>query len=326
MKTCALFCGGYSSEFDISLKSAQNICTHFPKEFEIVKVVVQKKSWTVFFNDQEFDFCFDNPGFVIKNSHKKFDFAFVFIHGNPGENGKLQGYLDLFGIPYINCSPLSSSISFDKWFCNNYLKALGIMVAKSLSLQKTTPYFVDDIVEQLGLPIFVKPSDSGSSYGISKVKEKKDFASAIEMAFKEGDTVILESFLNGREVTCAVYQNENGIQTLPLTEIVSENEFFDFDAKYNGKSEEITPARISPTQQSMIQSLATKIYGLLQLRGFIRIDFMLVDNTAYVIEVNTIPGFSNESIVPKMLKEAKIEPETFLREIIDYELILRHRV
>ena len=320
MKKCALFCGGYSSEHDISLKSAQNIYANFPKEFEAIKVIVNKQRWQVLYKGQELDYNFQNPGFYYNDTFIKFDFAFIFIHGNPGENGKIQGYLDLFDVPYVNSNALTSSLSFDKWYCNNYLKALGISVANATAVRRNTTYNTEKLLKTIGLPMFVKPSDSGSSYGISKVKEENELLPALDFAFKEGDTVVLESFLNGREITCAVYQNKKGIQTLPLTEIVSENEFFDFDAKYNGKSDEITPARIDSHHETLIRSLAIRIYELLQLRSFVRIDFMLVGDTPYVIEVNTIPGFSNESIVPKMLKEANIVSEFFLKEIIEFEL------
>ena len=326
MKKCALFCGGYSSEHDISLKSAQNIYAKFPKEYEAIKVIVKKHGWKVLYKEKEFDFHFQNPGFYYNSTFLKFDFAFIFIHGNPGENGKIQGYLDLFNVPYINSNALTSSLSFDKWYCNNYLKALGISVANAAAVRKNTTYNAEELLETIGLPMFVKPSDSGSSYGISKVKEENDLVPALDFAFKEGDTVVLESFLNGREITCAVYQNKKGIQTLPLTEIVSENEFFDFDAKYNGKSNEITPARIDSHHENLIRSLAIRVYELLELRSFVRIDFMLVGDTPHVIEVNTIPGFSNESIVPKMLKEANIESEFFLKEIIEFELQGSHSI
>ena len=176
------------------------------------------------------------------------------------------------------------------------------------------------VVDELGLPVFVKPTNSGSSYGISKVKHQDDLYAALEGAFKEGDTVVIESFLNGTEVTCGVYRNMQGIQVLPLTEIVSENEYFDFEAKYQGKSQEITPARISPRDTINIQHLSKRIYGLLNLSSIARIDFMLVGQTPFVIEVNTTPGFSSESIVPKMLKEAGLSLSDFWQEIFDTEL------
>jgi D-alanine-D-alanine ligase len=217
---------------------------------------------------------------------------------------------------------LSSALSFDKWYCNQFLKSFGIPVANSVLLKVDEDINEEELIQTLGLPIFVKPTDSGSSYGISKVKKAEDLRSAIDTAFKEGRTIVLESFLNGIEVTCGVYRNNTELTALPLTEIVSENEFFDYEAKYQGKSNEITPARISAELTSNIQKEAKRIYQLLNLKSIARIDFMLVGETPYVIEVNTTPGFSAESIVPKMLAEAGISITSFWETIIETELIL----
>ena len=223
-------------------------------------------------------------------------------------------------IPYLNAGPLASSLSFDKWYCNQFLRAFDIPVAKSIFLTSIHEKTADEIINTLGLPIFVKPSDSGSSYGISKVKHLSELDQALKSAFQEGKTVVLESFLDGTEVTCGVYQTKDGIQALPLTEIASENEFFDYEAKYNGKSQEITPARISKEIAVKVQERAKKIYQLLQLRSISRIDFMIVGDEPHVIEVNTTPGFSPASIVPQMLSVAKISIETFWKSIVEFEL------
>jgi D-alanine-D-alanine ligase len=223
-------------------------------------------------------------------------------------------------IPYLNAGPLASSLSFDKWFCNQFLRAFEIPVAKSIFLSHIDELTHSEIIEVLGLPIFVKPSDSGSSYGISKVKHASELDQALKSAFQEGRTVVLESFLDGTEVTCGVYQTKDGLQALPLTEIASENEFFDYDAKYNGKSQEITPARISEEITLKVQERAKKIYQLLQLRSISRIDFMIVGNEPHVIEVNTTPGFSPASIVPQMLACAGISIESFWESIVSFEL------
>lgn len=322
MKNCALFCGGYSSEFDISMKSADNILKSFPKEFEVFKVIVSSKSWKVQYHKKSFDFNFTQPGFEVNSKRVQFDFAMIFIHGDPGENGKIQAYLDLFEIPYVNCNALTSSLTFDKWYCNNFLKSFEIPVAKNIAISSLENLDVNIVVSRLGMPLFVKPTDSGSSYGISKVHVEKDLIPAIKFALREGKLAIIESFLKGREITCTVFRNDNGINSLPLTEITTENDFFDFDAKYHGKSEEITPAQISRKEALEITKMAKKIYSILQLKSFVRIDFMLVEGIPYVIEVNTIPGFSNESIVPKMLEAAEIKTTDFLREIINFELKL----
>jgi D-alanine-D-alanine ligase len=322
MKNAGIICGGFSSEFDISVKSATNILNNFPSEYRPFLILLKKEGWFVRFDDGSLtevnsrDLTFELGEEVIK-----IDFAIVYVHGDPGENGKVQAYLEMIDIPYINSGPLASQLSFDKWYCNQFIKGFSFNVADSIYLSDSAAHFdVDKIVNQLGLPIFVKPCDSGSSFGIAKVNNIENLESAIQNAFAEGRTVVLEGFLDGVEVTCAAYRDENGVQTLPLTEIVSENEFFDFEAKYHGLSQEITPARISQELTLKVQDITTRIYNLMQLRSVARIDFMLVDDVPHIIEVNTTPGFSDESIVPKMLKAANITIQEFWTAIIEAEL------
>jgi D-alanine-D-alanine ligase len=316
MKTVGIFCGGFSSEFDISLKSAETIQNNFPTDYETVKIIVKKDKWAAEINGEFVDFDINSMSF----NNQTIDLALVYIHGEPGENGKIQALLDMKGIPYLNSGPLASSLSFDKWFCNQFLKSFDIPVAKSILLTSTSTISEDLIIQELELPVFVKPADSGSSYGISKVKTKKELKPAIEGAFSEGKTVVIEAFLNGTEVTCGVYRNKEGVVALPLTEIASENEFFDYAAKYLGKSQEITPARVSDEIKAKIQLRAKYIYELMQLRSIARIDFMVVDSEPYVIEVNTTPGFSPASIVPQMLACAEISITDFWKNILDVEL------
>jgi D-alanine-D-alanine ligase len=320
MKTIGIFCGGFSSEYEISLKSADTIKKHLPDTYLSYKIIVSKGKWEVEMEQENVPFDLNDCSFFIGDTKKIIDAAIVYIHGDPGENGKIQAMLELHGIQYINSGPLASALSFDKWYCNQFLRAFNIPVAKSLFLSKVDQYHPSEIVESLGLPIFIKPSDSGSSYGISKVKIIEDIPKALQFAFNEGRTVIIESFLDGIEVTCGVYRSSNGLVALPLTEIVSENEFFDFEAKYQGKSSEITPARISEDLKFEVQAMAKKIYELLQLKSITRIDFMLVNNQPYVIEVNTTPGFSAASIVPQMLSAAGISLGDFWGDIISIEL------
>jgi D-alanine-D-alanine ligase len=320
MKTIGIFCGGFSSEYEISLKSADTIKKHIPDSYLSYKIIVSKGKWEVEMEQESVPFDLNDCSFFIGDTKKIIDAAIVYIHGDPGENGKIQAMLELHGIQYINSGPLASALSFDKWYCNQFLRAFNIPVAKSLFLSKVDQYNPSEIVESLGLPIFIKPSDSGSSYGISKVKIIEDIPKALQFAFNEGKTVIVESFLDGIEVTCGVYRSSNGLVALPLTEIVSENEFFDFEAKYQGKSNEITPARISEDLKLEVQAMAKKIYELLQLKSIARIDFMLVNNQPYVIEVNTTPGFSAASIVPQMLSAAGISLGDFWGDIISIEL------
>ncbi|MFY7991211.1 MAG: D-alanine--D-alanine ligase [Fluviicola sp.] len=320
MKRIGLFCGGYSSEFEISMKSAATIAANFPKEYEIIQIEVTKSGWFAHKDGQRLPFSLDTCGFSWNGNTVSIDAGLIYIHGNPGENGKIQAYLDLKGIPYVNSPALASELSFDKWYCNQFLKNFGIPVAKSLFLRSANEFSADHIISELGLPCFVKPSDSGSSYGISKVQAKEELNKALEVAFAEGGTVVIESFLKGTEVTCGVYRRKDGLHALPLTEIASENEFFDYEAKYLGKSQEITPARIPDIIRDIVQARAKYCYDLLQLRSIARIDFMIVDNEPYVIEVNTTPGFSPASIVPQMLACDGISIHDFWKEILSVEL------
>jgi D-alanine-D-alanine ligase len=223
-------------------------------------------------------------------------------------------------IPYLNSGVLASALSFDKWYCNQFLKGFGFDVARSQLFHIGAQIDASSLIADLGLPLFVKPADSGSSYGISKVKTPEELLPAFENAFKEGKTVVAEAFLDGIEVTCGVYRSSEQLIALPLTEIVSETEFFDYEAKYAGKSKEITPARVAESVGEEVQKQAMEIYKLLGLRAIARIDFMIVNSKPYVIEVNTTPGFSPASIVPQMLSAAAISIQDFWKEIIKVEL------
>lgn len=303
MKRIGLICGGFSSEYHISIKSAQTIQNHFPVHLECVLIQISRENW--------------QERLKLEN---QIDAAIVYTHGDPGENGKIQAFLDMLQIPYINSGVLPSALSFDKWYCNQFLKGFGFEVAKSQLFHFGAPIDATALVANLGLPMFVKPSDSGSSFGISKVKSVDAVQTAFETAFKEGRNVVAEAFLDGTEVTCGVYRSQDGLVALPLTEIVSETEFFDYAAKYDGKSKEITPARIADSVALAVQSQAKKIYDLLGLRAIARIDFMLVNDVPHVIEVNTTPGFSPASIVPQMLGVAQIGIQDFWQQIIKVEL------
>jgi len=320
MRTIGVFCGGFSSEWEISLKSAETICVNFPKEYQVFRIVVSQERWYVLHELQEYDFDINTMSFNLKGQQRSIDTAIVYVHGDPGENGKIQALLDMKGIPYLNSGPLASALSFDKWYCNQFLKGFGIKAANSVFLSKDDQLDPKDLVVKLGLPIFVKPSDSGSSYGISKVKTTEEVLPAFQKAFGEGDTVVAESFLDGVEVTCGVFRRKDGVYALPLTEIASENEFFDYDAKYLGKSSEITPARVDDVVRNEVQRQAKYIYQLLRLRSIARIDFMIVNGVPHVIEVNTTPGFSPASIVPQMLACEGITIQDFWKEILEVEL------
>lgn len=320
MKRIGIICGGFSSEFEISLKSAKTIIANFPEGFETVMIVLSREGWNV--NKASGDVPFDIRTMTFRDDgiEKKIDAALVYTHGDPGENGKIQAFLDMQNIPYINSGPLASALSFDKWYCNQFLSKFGVPVANSLFLRNRFDIQEQEISAKLGLPLFVKPSDSGSSYGISKVNLPEELGKALDAAFKEGRTVVAESCLNGIEVTCGVYRRKTGIHALPLTEICTENNFFDYEAKYLGKSQEITPARVSDAVREKVQETAKMIYELLQLRSIARIDFMVVDGLPHVIEVNTTPGFSSASIVPQMIRCDGNTIRNFWTEILEVEL------
>jgi len=320
MKRLGIICGGFSSEYEISLKSARTIIDNFPKDFDVFMIIMNTDGWKAVYKEEEYDFDIRTMSFKAQEDIK-IDAAIVYVHGDPGENGKIQALLEIQKIPYVNSGPLPSSLSFDKWYCNQFLKGFNIPVAKSLFLRSISEFTNQEIIEKLGLPLFVKPSDSGSSYGISKVKAASELTDALKLAFKEGRTVVIESFLDGVEVTCGVYRKKEGVHALPLTEIATENEFFDYAAKYQGKSQEITPARIDEAIRDKVQETAKFVYDLLQLRSIARIDFMIVNNVPHVIEVNTTPGFSPASIVPQMIKCEGGTIQQFWKDILDVELV-----
>ena len=322
MKTIGLFCGGFSSEYDISMKSAQTIYDSFPKSYSLYKIQVTKEKWFCQSATEKNEGLFNKEDACIHFKNKKVpvELAIVCIHGDPGENGKIQAYLELMGIPYLNSSAEASAISFDKYLCNQFLSALGFNTAKSVLITKNSDYDATKLVDELALPLFIKPTDSGSSYGISKVYEKESIGKAISEAFTEGDTVIAESFLDGIELTCAVFRGKKGLIALPITQISTENDFFDYDAKYNGKSSEVTPAPVSKSLTTEIQEISKEIYEALQLGSVARIDYIYAGDKPFVIEVNTIPGFSKASIVPQMLKCAGINLKDFWEMILEAEL------
>ena len=320
MKNLGLFCGGFSSEYAISMKSAQTIIDHFPKAYEVYKIEVVKGDWFCELNGEKGIFNRNNGSLQFSGRQVNVDVALICIHGDPGENGKIQALLDLVGIPYLNSSVKASALSSDKYLCNQFLNARGFDTAKSHLITKDIGFDSDELIKELKLPFFVKPTDSGSSFGISKVHHKEDVAPAIAAAFEEGDTIVAESFLDGIELTCAVFRSPKGIMALPITQVSTENDFFDYDAKYNGKSKEETPANVSVALTHDIQNASKEIYKALQLNSVARIDYIVVGTKPFVIEVNTIPGFSQASIVPQMLSCQGIAIDEFWSMIIESEL------
>lgn len=319
-KNVAIIWGGYSSEIVVSEKSMNGIYSFLDKQkYNIYKIKIDKNSWTAEIEGKEY--TVDKNDFSISfNSTKiKIDFAYITIHGTPGEDGRLQGYFDMLNIPYSSCNWMASALTFNKFFCNNFLRNFGLNVAKSVYLNKDTKYDIHTIAETLKFPIFIKPNTGGSSFATTKVKEIDKIQEAIDFAFSEASDVIIESFISGREVTCGCYKINNKEVVFPITEVITKNEFFDFNAKYMGEVEEITPADLSQETTLNIQQLTSKIYDLVGAKGIIRADFIISDNIPYLLEVNTTPGMTATSFIPQQVKAAGLNITDVLTEIIECE-------
>ncbi|MDR2385285.1 MAG: D-alanine--D-alanine ligase [Tannerella sp.] len=320
MKNIAIVTGGYSSENAVSMKSAEGIRSFIDKErYNLYIVVINKEKWYVLMTDgSEYEIDKNDFGFTLFGKKIKFNFVYNIIHGTPGEDGRLQGYLDMLGIPYSSCGTLTAALTFNKYFNNMYLKSNGVKVANSVRLTKGGSYDADKIVKRLGLPLFVKPNDGGSSFGVSKVKETTQLDSAIKEAFKEGCEVIIEKFVKGTEVTCGCYKTALKEVVFPVTEVISKNEFFDYNAKYNGQVQKITPARISLKMTKLIRNQTLRIYDLIGAKGIIRIDYIIPeDNRPVLLEINTNPGMTPTSFIPQQMKLAGIEIKDVMTEIIE---------
>jgi D-alanine-D-alanine ligase len=317
-KKVAVVYGGYSSEFKISEKSAGMLFEAIDADlFEPFLVEIGRKSWHVSHKGGVYPIDKNKFTFLLNDEVVAFDVALITIHGTPGEDGKLQAYFDMIGLDYVNSSAFAASLSFNKWACNSFLRAFGIQTAKAILIRKGETPNPIEIADELGFPCFVKPNDGGSSYGITKVSTLMEMPDAIAKAFSEGDEVVIESFLKGREITCGMYSDGSQIHALPLTEIVSHNEYFDYAAKYEGKSNEITPAEIPDEWRKTIQDTSKHVYRRLGLKGFARIDYMVnSDGVPSLIEVNTNPGMSAESIVPQMIRANGQTVKSVLTEIL----------
>jgi D-alanine-D-alanine ligase len=311
MKTIAIAAGGDSSEFEISVKSAEEVGKILSSRYSVYIIVIRGTNW--YWEDQKGRYYnIDKNDFSLSYNDKriKFDGVFIAIHGTPGENGLLQGYFDMMGLPYSSCGSFCSALTFNKQACKLFLKEYGIKMAKGIQIRKNEKMNLAAIIEEIGLPCFVKPNDSGSSFGVTKVKEKGQLPAAIETAFKESNEVLIEAFMNGREVACGVIKTKNKTIVLPVTEIISKNEFFDFEAKYiPGHSDEITPAVMSLEVTNEIQRISKLVYDLLVCDGIVRVDFIVIGETPFFIEINTVPGMTKESIVPKQAVAAGISLE-----------------
>ncbi len=319
MKTIAIVTGGNSSEFDISVKSALAVERALTNRYDIYLIMIKGPDW--YWEDKSGQiFKVDKNNFSLKLFDRlvRFDAVFIAIHGNPGENGFLQGYFELTGIPYTGCNTYTSALTFNKNACKSFLKNFSINMARSLLIYKNKIPDPHQLAEELGLPMFIKPNESGSSFGVSKVTRIDEVIPAINLAFTESYQVLAEEFIKGTEVACGVIRTTEKTIVLPVTEIVSKNVFFDFEAKYDpSKADEITPGRFDDHVTAAIQEASINIATYLDCRGLVRVDFIVRDEKPVFVEVNTIPGITEESIVPKQMKEYGIEPGELYSMLIE---------
>lgn len=319
MKNIGIIYGGYSSEIVVSEKSADGIKSFLDHtKYNIIPVLITEEKWVAEFDNLEIPINKNNFSFTHKEKLHQFDCLYITIHGTPGENGLLQGYLKMLGIPHSTCDVLPSALTFNKFTCNTYLKGFGVAVADSILIRKGREFNPADIEEKLGIPCFVKPNAGGSSFGISKVKTAEELLPAIEKAFDECDEVLVEELMEGTEVTCGIYKTQQREVVMPLTEVISKNEFFDFEAKYNpDKAIEITPARISAELTEKIQKITSLIYDILNCKGIVRVDFIITDKQIFLIEVNTTPGMTPTSFIPQQVEAMGMTMKEVMTEIIE---------
>lgn len=320
MKYIAIVAGGDSSEYEVSLRSAEGVYSFIDGDrYHRYIVTLRNSDWKVNMPDGTiYDVDKNDFSFRINENKIKFDYAYITIHGRPGEDGRFQGYLDMLNIPYSSCGVLAGALTFNKYINNQFLKSLGFRVADSIRLLEGQHINAEEIINRLGLPVFVKPNDGGSSFGITKVKEASQMNSAIEKAFSEGREVIIERFIEGTEITCGCYKTKTRQIALPITEVVTNNEFFDYDAKYNGQVEEITPARISEELTDRVQRQTLEIYDIIGAHGIVRIDYIIpADKHPILLEINTNPGMTATSFIPQQIRAAGLDIKNVMSEIIE---------
>lgn len=321
-RNIAIVAGGDSSEIVISLKSAEGIFSFLDKnKYNVYIAIVKRGEWAVQLPDGEHTPIDKNDFSFRENGEKRtFDFAYITIHGTPGEDGRLQGYFDMIGMPYSSCGMFVSALTFNKYACNHYLKGFGVRISDSIHLFKGQSVADEEVVARLGLPVFVKPNDGGSSFGVTKVKEAVAIQPAIAKAFGEGKEVVIERFIEGTEVTCGCYKTARKEVMFPVTEVVTENEFFDFDAKYKGQVQEITPARISTELTEKVQQETLRIYDIVGAKGLIRVDYIIPsDGEPVLLEINTTPGMTATSFIPQQVRAAGLDIKDVLTDIIENE-------
>ena len=325
-RNIAIVCGGDSSEHDVSMRSAQGLYSFFDKErFNIYVVDVKGQDWHVDLQNGDTakidknDFSFKMDGKTVT-----FDYAYITIHGTPGENGLMQGYFELLHIPYSTSGVLVEAMTFDKYVLNNYLRGFGVNVAESVLLRRgeEEKYSDEEIEKRIGMPCFVKPAADGSSFGVSKVKNADQLAPALRVAFMESDEVMVESFMKGTEISIGCYKTRDKAVVFPATEVVTSNEFFDYDAKYNGQVQEITPARLSPETTKRVEEETSRIYDILHCNGIIRIDYIISkdadgNDKINMLEINTTPGMTATSFIPQQVRAAGLDIKDVLTDIVE---------
>ena len=325
-RNIAIVCGGDSSEHDVSMRSAQGLYSFFDKErYNIYVVDVKGQDWHVDLQNGDTakidknDFSFKKDGKTVT-----FDYAYITIHGTPGENGLMQGYFELLHIPYSTSGVLVEAMTFDKYVLNNYLRGFGVNVAESVLLRRgeEEKYSDDEIEKRIGMPCFVKPAADGSSFGVSKVKNADQLAPALRVAFMESDEVMVESFMKGTEISIGCYKTRDKAVVFPATEVVTSNEFFDYDAKYNGQVQEITPARLSPETTKRVEEETSRIYDILHCNGIIRIDYIISkdadgNDKINMLEINTTPGMTATSFIPQQVRAAGLDIKDVLTDIVE---------
>ena len=323
-RTIAIVAGGDSSEFPVSLRSAQGLYSFMDKEKYTVFIVEMKGlCWEAVLPDGNKTAVDRNDFSFLLNGEKiTFDFAYIIIHGTPGENGLLQGYFDLLHIPYSTCDVLASALTFNKFALNHYLQGFGIRISDSLLVRKGSDISDQDVIEKIGLPCFIKPNEGGSSFGVTKVKTAEQIRPAIEKAIHESDEVMVEAFMAGTEITCGCYKTRTKEVVFPITEVVSKNEFFDYAAKYDGESQEITPARLDDDTPRRVKTLTSAIYDILGCEGIIRVDYIITEGGKInLLEVNTTPGMTATSFIPQQVRAAGLDMKDVLTDIIENKFI-----
>lgn len=321
----AVITGGDSSEYEVSIRSSKKIFKSIDLDrFNPYEICIVGDKWTVLNYDKEIDVNKNDFSFLLQNEKIEIDCAYLILHGAPAENGKLQAYFDMLKIPFVGCDALCSGITFNKFVCNNYIKNFDVNVANSLVVLSESDYSKQAVLDQLSFPVFVKPNEAGSSFGISKVNHADQLDAAMTKAFEEAESVIVEEFISGNEFTNGAYEIDGEVKVLPITEVVTENEFFDYEAKYvAGKAQEITPARLSSEMTQKIKEQTAKIYKYLNCSGIVRVDYIVEGEQINFLEINTIPGMTDTSFIPQQIEAEGLDFDYVINSLIEKKLAIR---